>query len=98
MTVILSNLSCHAGYLRGSAHFLLTHIRSDEDLLGPHVEPDEAKKLSQRLSEAVSAARELEGELQQLQTLARNVSRIGRNFTMFNDVLTTLYHVIDPLP
>ena len=74
LTVILCNLSCHAGYLRGSAHFLLTHIRSDQDLLGPHVEPEEARKLGQKLSEAVRAARELEGELKELQTLARKVS------------------------
>ena len=74
LTVIVSNLSCHAKYIQGTAHFLLTHIRSNPDLLGPHVEPTEAKKLTSSLSEAVVAVQSLQREVTELRMVAESVS------------------------
>ena len=74
LTVIVSNLSCHAQYIQGTAHFLLTHIRSNPDLLGPHVEPSEAKKLTSKLSSAVGAVQRLGREMAELQVVAESVS------------------------
>lgn len=71
--MILSNLSSHAHYLKGSTHFLLTHVRSNADLLGPHMEVHEAKKLSKTLSSVVEAVGVLQREMDLLQTLAVKV-------------------------
>lgn len=74
--MIVSNLSCHAQYIQGTTHFLLTHIRSSPDLLGPHVEPNEAKKLTGKLSEAVGAVRELAREMAELRMITERVSAV----------------------
>ncbi len=74
LTVIVSNLSCHAKYIQGTTHFLLTHIQSNPDLLGPHMEPIEAKKLTSKLSESVGAVQRLRREVTELQMVAESVS------------------------
>jgi hypothetical protein len=66
-------LSHHARYLQGTTHFLLTHIQSDTDLLGPHVEPTEARKLLEHLSETVGVVRALGKEVEELRTTAEKV-------------------------
>ncbi len=71
--MIVTNLARHALYLRGSAHFVLTHLKSDLDLLGPHVESEEVRKLSSGLGEVVEATRTLRSEVEELKALALEV-------------------------
>ena len=73
--VILSHLSLHTSYIRGTATFLLTHIKSSPDMLDPNMEPSEVEKITSELSSAVTAVSSLHGEVQSLQTHMHKVSR-----------------------
>ena len=64
--MMLCNLARHTQYLQGSAHFLLTHVKSDPDILGSHVEPSEAKKVFKGLTEMMGSLKNLQKEVNEL--------------------------------
>ena len=54
--------------------FLLTHTRTNPDLLDPNMELEDAEKLTNQVTDAVAAVSELQSEVVTLQTLIHSVS------------------------
>lgn len=71
---ILSNLARHSAYIKATATHLLSHVRSNEDMIGPHLLPNERDRLTSDLSEAATAVSSLQDEVL---TLQREVNLVG---------------------
>ena len=72
--IILSNLARHSAYIKGTASYLLSHVRTNRDMIGPHLLPNEIDRLNSDLSSAVSAVSSLREEVLTLQTEVNAVS------------------------
>ena len=73
---ILSNLSRHSTYIKSTATHLLSHVRSNEDMIGSYLQPNERERLTSNLSEAVAAVSSLRDEVL---TLQREVNLVRQN-------------------
>lgn len=71
---ILSNLARHSTYIKATATHLLSHVRSNEDMIGPHLLPNERERLTSDLSGAAAAVSSLQEEVL---TLQREVNLVG---------------------
>ena len=67
-------LACHSSYIKATAIHLLSHIRSDQDMIGPHLLPNERERLTSDLSGAVAAVHSLQDEVLMLK---REVNSVG---------------------
>ena len=72
--IILSNLARHSAYIKGTTSFLLSHVRTNVDMIGPHLLPNEIDRLNSDLSGAVSAVSSLQEQVLTLQTEINAVS------------------------
>ena len=68
VAVILSNLARHSAYIKGTTSYLLAHVRTNVDMIGPHPLPIEIDRLNSDLSGTVSAVSSLQEEVLILQT------------------------------
>ena len=73
IAVILSNLARHSTYIRGTASHLLSHVRTNMDMIGPHLLPNEIDQLNSDLAGAVTAVSSLQQEVLTLQTEVERV-------------------------
>ena len=73
---ILSNLARHSTYIKATATHLLSHVRSNEDMIGPHLLLNERERLTSDLSGAAAAVSSLQAEVLALQ---REVNLVGLN-------------------
>ena len=72
--VILSNLARHSSYIKATTSYLLAHVRTDADMIGPHLLSDDIEKLNSDLSGAVTAVSSLHDEVLSLEI---EVQRVG---------------------
>ena len=72
--MILSNLTRHSTYIKATTTYLLSHVRTNVDMIGPHLLPNEIERLNSDLSEAVAAVSSLQDEVLTLQSEVNLVS------------------------
>ena len=78
--VILSNLSRHSAYIKATTSYLLSHVRTNMNTIGPHLLPNERDRLNSDLSGAVAAVSSLREEMLSLQT---ELHSVGMELCMF---------------
>ena len=88
---ILSNLARHSTYIKATATHLLSHVRSNEDMIGPHLLPNERERLTSDLSGAAAAVSSLQEEVM---TLQREVNLVGWCPFVDNIILSFMFSLV----